>query len=235
MWPSYASRSSTPPRRTGGATSGCFAWTTKACVWPSRSGLSRPTSPTGTEPAQGSGELVEEPCVDVVQEAPDGDPLRDERVRAHLAHVVAESAFLVRHHAEVLPGRVLAGRGGDAVAKLVEGRGGHRTPGVGYDEDPLHVQQVDAEHERLEGLRGDAATGVPEDLGVPGREAQHLERSDPGVHAGDDRDPGVGDAVEAGEVEGLGELPVGCQQVVEFVVHMEKTIRCPAVPGRRCP
>ena len=62
---------------------------------------------------------------------------------------------------------------------------------------------------------GDPAAGVAEDLGVAGLEAEHPQRVDPGVHAGDDRDAGVRDAVEAAEVEVRGELPVRGQQVVE--------------------
>ena len=75
-----------------------------------------------------------------------------------------------------------------------------------------------AEDEGLERLLGHPAPGVAEDLGVARLQPDHGQGSDPGVHAGDDRDPRVGDAVEAGHVEGLGELPVGRQQVVE-VTH----------------
>ena len=42
----------------------------------------------------------------------------------------------------------------------------HRAAGVGDDQDPLDTEQVDAEHQRLERLRSDAAAGVAEDLGV---------------------------------------------------------------------
>ena len=48
------------------------------------------------------------------------------------------------------------------------------------------------------------------------------QRHDPGVHAGDDGDAGVGDAVEAGVVEGRGELTVGLEEVVEVVGHGSK-------------
>ncbi len=83
------------------------------------------------------------------------------------------------------------------------------------DQDPVDAEQVHAEDERLEGRRGDPAAGVAEDLRVAVLEPEHPERVDPRVHAGHDRDAGVGDAVEAAEVEVGGELPVGGEQVVE--------------------
>ena len=88
-------------------------------------------------------------------------------------------------------------------------------PGVRDDEDALHVEEVHAEHERLEGGVGDPATGVAEDLGVARLQADQPERVDPRVHAGDDRDPGVRDTVEPGEGEVVGELAVRREQVVE--------------------
>ena len=56
---------------------------------------------------------------------------------------------------------------------------------------------------------GDAAAGVAEDLGVAVPETEHGQRHDAGVHAGHDRDAGMGDAVEAALVEGLGVRRVG--------------------------
>ena len=54
----------------------------------------------------------------------------------------------------------------------------HRAAGVRDDEDALHVEQMYAEHERLEGLRRHAATRVAEDLRVPRDETEHAERVD---------------------------------------------------------
>ena len=51
------------------------------------------------------------------------------------------------------------------------------------------------------------------------------QRVDAGVHAGHDRDAGVGDAVEAAEREGLGERAVGREQVVEVGVGHEPQTR----------
>ena len=64
--------------------------------------------------------MVEQPGVDVVQEPADGDRVRDERVRAHLADVVEQSCLLVLHHAEVLPGCVLSCRSSYLLAEFLE-------------------------------------------------------------------------------------------------------------------
>ena len=64
-----------------------------------------------------------------------------------------------------------------------------------------HVEQVHAQHQRLQRGVGHPAAGVAEDLGVAGLEAEHAQRVDPGVHAGHDGDAGVGDAVEPAEVK----------------------------------
>ena len=94
-----------------GATSGCCDSAPTAGAVTSRSGRSHPTSRTDTETTgeQGSDELLEQTGVHVVQESADGDRVRDQRVGAHLANVVAQCGLLVLDHAEVLPGGVLAG------------------------------------------------------------------------------------------------------------------------------
>jgi len=156
-----------------------------------------------------------------------GDPVPSvglaERLRAAPEHprwdVVAERCLLVLDHAEGLPRRVLPGRLADPRPELVERRAGHRAPRVGDDQDPLDAEQVHAEHQRLQGGVGDPAAGVAEDLGVAVHEPEHPQRVDPRVHAGHQRDPGVGDAVEAAEREVVREEPVGGEQVVELGVH----------------
>ena len=112
-------------------------------------------------------------------------------------------------------------------------RGGrHRAAGVRDHEDAPHVEEVDAEHERLERLRRDPAAGVAEDLGVAVPEAEHPQRVDAGVHARHDGDPGVSLAVEAAEVEGGGELAVGVEQVGEVVHDREISGATTAVLSR---
>ena len=70
---------------------------------------------------------------------------------------------------------------------------------------PVDAEQVHGEHQGLEGEVVDAAAGVAQDLGVARDEAEHAERVDAGVHAGDDGDAASGDAVEAllGEAGGV--------------------------------
>jgi len=86
------------------------------------------------------------------------------------------------------------------------------------DQDPLHVEQVGAEDEGLHRGDRDAATRVPEDLGVAGLEAEHAQRVDAAVHARHDGHSRAGDAVEPGELEVGGVVGVGGQEVVE-VTH----------------
>ena len=82
--------------------------------------------------------------------------------------------------------------------------------------DALDAEQVHAEDQRLEGVERHAATGVAEDLGVTGLEADESQRVDARVHAGDDGDARMGDAVEpAGGELGLGVPLVGLDEVVE--------------------
>ena len=109
----------------------------------------------------------------------------------------------------------MPGRGADPLVQLGLGAAGHRAAGVRDDQDALDAEQVDAEHQRLERLGRDPAAGVAEDLGVAGLQPDHPQRVDPGVHAGHDRDAGVRDAVEAGQLEAGGEVAVGGEQVVE--------------------
>ena len=61
--------------------------------------------------------------------------------------------------------------------------------------------------------------GLRKIFASPGERPEHPQWGDPRVHAGDDRDAGMGDAVEPGEVEGLRELLVRVQQVVEGVAR----------------
>ena len=131
------------------------------------------------------------------------------------ADVLLEGGQLVVDDVELLPRGVLPGRLPHAFAQLGLGVRGHRAAGVRDHQDPGDPEQVDTEDESLEGGSGDPSAGVAEDLRVSVFEPEHPERVDPRVHAGDDRDTRMGDAVEAAEVEARGELPVGRDQVVE--------------------
>ena len=102
----------------------------------------------------------------------------------------------------------------------------------GTIEDAVDAEQVHAEDERLEGVGVDPAAGVAEDLGVAGREAEQPQRVDPRVHAGDDGDAGVGDAVEpAGRELGRRVAPVGLEEVVESLAG-ELSVLAHSSPGR---
>ena len=70
---------------------------------------------------------------------------------------------------------------------LLLGGLGHPAAGVRHDHDPLDAQQVGGEHEGAQDVLGDSGAGVAQDLRVAGREPEHPQRVDPGVHAGQDR------------------------------------------------
>lgn len=158
----------------------------------------------------------EQTGVDVVDEAADRDGVGHQRVGADAADVLGERRELVVDDVELLPAGVRAGRGGDPVLELALGMGGHRAARVRDDEDASYAEQVHAEDQRFERLRGDAPAGVAEDLGVAVLQAEHGERVDPRVHAGDHRDPGVCHAVEATELEVRGKGAVGVHEIVEI-------------------
>ena len=61
-------------------------------------------------------------------------------------------------------------------------------------------------------------TGGAQDLGLAQHQTQHLERLQPRIHAGDDRDASVRVAVEAAR-SGGGVTPVGVQKIIELLGH----------------
>jgi hypothetical protein len=114
-----------------------------------------------------------------------------------------------------LPGGILTGGPSDHFLESLLGVKRHRTPRVRHDQDPVDTEDVHREDQRLEGSRRDPTARVAEYLGVPGLEAHHLERSDAGVHTGNDGDPGMGNPIEAAQLKIGCELSVRGEKVVE--------------------
>ncbi len=151
-------------------------------------------------------------------------------MRSHLPDILVERSKLVIDDPERVPRRILPAGLADHRPQLVLGVRRHRAACVWHDQDPLHAEHMYAEHERVQrGLRH-ATTGVAEDLRVARLEAEHAQRDDARVHAGDDRDTGVGDAVETAQFEGIGKPHVRCQQVVELTSHA-RHVREPGPPA----
>jgi len=90
-------------------------------------------------------------------------------VRVDLGNLVLHLGTLVGDDAKSHPGRVLTARRADPLLQRCFARADHRATCVLHDKHPVHVQQVDAEHECDEHLVGDPAAGITQDLGVPGR------------------------------------------------------------------
>src|SRR5262245_6743758 len=104
--------------------------------------------------------------VDVVEEAADGDGVRDERMLPYPGNVVAKGADLVVRGAE---GRQVGGAGGVPYSALQSCFiHGHGAPGVGDDEDPFDAEQVDAEDECGHRPVVGATARVAQDLRVAG-------------------------------------------------------------------
>ena len=109
---------------------------------------------------------------------------------------------------------VAARSGGDDIGVPAAG---HGAPGVRYDQDALHAEQVHSENAADQRVGGDVAARRTEDLGVTDLQADHLQGLDPRIHARHHGDAGVGDAVEATEGEPLPVVSVPLEQVVELV------------------
>ena len=159
---------------------------------------------SGITPWPGSELLLDQAGVDVVQEAADRDRVGDQRVCADLPTSSCSAAFWSAitwngcHEASgrptSRPGPAVRPRRCEAIA--------HRVCGT------TRIRSTSSRctpSTSASSAGGDAAAGVAEDLRVT-RSSRASERIDARVHAGHDRDAGVGDAVEPGEVEILREL-----------------------------
>ena len=77
-------------------------------------------------------------------------------------------------------------------------------PGVGDDDDLVGAEELLADDERADRVVGREAAGVADDVGVAGPQAERLLDVEPGVHAGDDREPGQRRGGQRRAVERLG-------------------------------
>ena len=140
---------------------------------------------------------------------------RDQRVGPHLARRRPRGGQLVLDDVERLPRGVLAGGRADPLAQLLLGVEAiaQRVWGT------IRIRSTPSRcTPSTSASRAAAVTrppGLRKILASPGLQPEHPQRVDAGVHAGHDRDAGVGDAVRAAEVEVGGELPVGGDQVIE--------------------
>ncbi len=131
-----------------------------------------------------SADLLEAARVDVIDEATDREPGEVWR-RAHALDVRAERRLLVTSHEERQAPRVGAARCLDrAVHLLLAGRR-HPAASVGDDHRPIDAEQIEGEHERAQHIAQlHARRPFAEDLRVARPEAEHRERLDSRVDAG---------------------------------------------------
>ena len=82
----------------------------------------------------------------------------------------------------------------------------------------IDAEQVRRQHERAEDVVRDTSAGVAEDFRVAGLEAEHRQRLNPRVHAGEDGEPSRCDGLEPLEPEPARVRLVCGQHVVERLV-----------------
>src|SRR4051812_36729007 len=146
-----------------------------------------------------SADLAEPPGVDVVHRAAD---LTRQEVRAlpdqphRLPDVVVDVGERPRRPWRPAPGRLLDQVGeADVVGRL------ETALGVVHQDDLAGPEQVLGDGQRPDGVLGDHATGVADDVGVTDLEPQQAEQRHPGVHAGDHgHSPRRADRLAAGEL-----------------------------------
>src|SRR6266852_9509736 len=122
----------------------------------------------------------------IVDEAADGDGCGDPGMGAQLLQLVADIFLNVLERVE--KGRSDGGGSGailDAVAQIVLGGGHQSAIGVVDDHDFFRAQQVMRNDERAQGVIGDDAAGVADDVRVAGFEAERANGK-ARVHAGKD-------------------------------------------------
>ena len=102
-------------------------------------------------------------------------------------------------------------------------RARHLAVRVRHDEHAVHAEQVRREHQGSQHVVGHAGAGVAQDLDVALLHAEQLQRLDPAVHAGDERESLERAAGEPGAGEGRGVRRVAGEDVGERVASGRRT------------
>jgi len=161
------------------------------------------------------GDFAEAAGGDVVDEAADGDGLRDPWVGAELLELVAD-VFV-----DVLEGEEEGGGDGSGAGAVLNASaevllaGVHEAAvGVVDDHELLGAEEVMRDQEGAEGIIGDDAAGVADDVGVTGFEAQG-EDGKARVHASENGEFALGARGEAAEFMGARIEFVGNEDFVD--------------------
>ena len=138
---------------------------------------------------------------DVVDEAADRD-VGDEGMMLDAGDLAADVALEILERMEVI------GRDGretgfffQFVEELVVGESDHAAIGVIDDDELLGAEQVMRDDQRAERVFGGDASGVADDVGVAGFEAEELFDGEARVHAGEDGEFAGRGHGEAAEIE----------------------------------
>ena len=184
----------------------------RRCVRPRRCHHRRLSS-TSTE----LGPAFEEAGVHVVVEAAHDSPVADEWVIPELLDVAMQRTPLIGRGAEPHPGGVGTAGVPDAVDDHVVVGRGHGAAAVRNHHDAVDLEQVDTCNAAGQSGGGHATARGADDLGVTEGQSNHFQRYDPGVHAGDHQDSGMGYPVEAVQIKSLSELLVVGKQIIEGI------------------
>ena len=159
-------------------------------------------------------DFAEEAGGDVVDEAADGDGFGDPRVSVEFLELVAD-VFV-----DVLEGVEEGGSDGggagailDAGAEVLFGGVHEAAVSVVDDHELLGAEEMVRDQKRAEGIVGDDAASVADDVGVAGFEAESAD-GEARVHAGEDGELALGTRSETAQFVGAGVLFVGDEDVV---------------------
>jgi hypothetical protein len=152
--------------------------------------------------------------LDVVDEAAHRD-LGNERMVLDAGDLAADVAFEIDEGMEVI------GRDGgetgllfQSIEELVVGESDHAAIGVIDDDELLGAEQVMGDDQGAEGVFGGNASGVADDVGVAGLEAEELFNVNARVHAGEDGEFAGRGHGKAAEAEFCCVFFIGCENFV---------------------
>ena len=161
-------------------------------------------------------DFAELAAADVVNEAPDFDGFGDPRVSVEFFQLVADVFFDVLEGVEEGWGdRGGAGAVLDSGAQVLFG-GVHQTAiGVVDDHELLGAKQVVRDDEGTQGVVGDDATGVANDVGVAGFQTEGAN-GEARIHAGQDGELARGSRRQGAEFVGTGVDFVGSEDFIDY-------------------
>jgi hypothetical protein len=141
--------------------------------------------------------------------------VRDERARLQPGDRLQDVRVQVGERLR-RPGRPDSGVLLDLGLEPVVGELDHAAVGVMDEDDLPGAKQPLANYQRADHIVGDDAASVANDVRVADGQAERAMHVDPGVHAGDDREPQCG-RERSGTRELTGVLPVAGEKIIDHI------------------